>query len=269
MKQNKKPLNFLSVIVPAYKQEKTIKMNIKRLRTVLDSLKISYELIVVVDGKIDKTFQKAQEIESSTTKIVGYEHNHGKGYAVRFGMANSKGNIIAFLDAGMDLDPKSIILLLELLEKENADIVIGSKLHPLSKVNYPIQRKLLSWGYRSLVKLMFDLSVRDTQVGLKIYKKNVLQDVLPRLLVKTFAFDIEMLAVAHHIGYTKILEAPIELKYAKWSSITSKNFWMIIYRMVWDTLAVFYRLRILHYYDTNSKRKWRYDPELNFRINLG
>src|SRR5258706_9524504 len=142
MKQNKKPLNFLSVIVPAYKQEKTIKMDIKRLRTVLDSLKISYELIVVVDGKIDKTFQKAQEIESSTTKIVGYEHNHGKGYAVRFGMANSKGNIIAFLDAGMDLDPKSIILLLELLEKENADIVIGSKLHPLSKVNYPIQRKL-------------------------------------------------------------------------------------------------------------------------------
>lgn len=263
----KKP--YLSLIIPAYKQQKTIERDLRKIKNIVDRLPYTYEIIVVVDGIVDKTIQQAKKVRSPKIKVVSYPHNHGKGYAVRFGMAHARGSVISFLDAGMDLNPKSLAILLASLKKDKADIVIGSKLHPLSQVNYPIQRKILSWGYRSIVKWMFDLSVRDTQVGLKLYRRKVLQDVLPRLLVKTFAFDIEMLAVAHHIGYTRIVEAPIELKYTKWSSVTTRSFWRIISLMLWDTCAVFYRLRIMHYYDEHSKRKWRYDPELNFRVNLG
>lgn len=260
-----KPL--LSLIIPAYKQERTIQKDLLKVKEVMDQLRIDYEIIIVVDGEIDNTYAEAKKIRSSKIHITGYEHNHGKGYAVRFGMAQAKGNIIGFLDSGMDINPNGISMFLEYFEWYNSDIIIGSKLHSLSKVHYPWQRKIISLGYRAVVKMLFGLSVHDTQVGMKFYRRKVLEDVLPRLLVKRYAFDIELLAVAYRLGYRKIYEAPIELDF-KNGSITSKNFWRVIFLMLWDTLAVFYRMKILKYYDDGNKRKWRYDPELSFRVNL-
>jgi len=268
-KKKKNNSSLLSLIIPSYMQEKTILKDIQKIKVVMDSLPRAYEIIVVIDGRLDNTEKILKKKRISNVKVVGYKHNYGKGYAVRYGMANSKGSMIAFLDAGMDLNPKGLRFLIDYMEKNNADIVIGSKLHPLSKVHYPWQRKILSWGYRNMVKLLFGLSVTDTQVGLKLFKRKVLEDVLPRLLVKRYAFDIEILSVAYYLGYRKIYEAPIELTFGEWSSITSHNFLQAVLKMMWDTFAVFYRLRILRYYDESSRRKWRYDPELNFRVNVG
>lgn len=267
MKQAKNQRNFLSIIVPSFRQEKTIKKDVLTMKNVMDSVNTPYEIIVVVDGEVDKTFKKAKEVKSPKIHVVGYKHNHGKGYAVRYGMSFAKGDTIAFIDAGMDLDPLSLQKMLLQMKKEKADIIIGSKLHPLSLVNYPWQRKILSWGYRTLVKVFFGLSVRDTQVGMKVFKRNVLEDVLPRLLVKAYAFDIEILAVAYSLNHRKIYEAPVILRFQGFSSITSKSFWRVVSSMLWDTFAVFYRLKILHYYSNKNKRKWKFDPELNFRIN--
>lgn len=264
----KQSRNLISLIIPAYKQEKTIEKDLQRIKAVLDSLGRPYEVIVVVDGYLDNTFSSAKKVLSPKIGVVGYPNNKGKGYAVRYGMRKAKGDIIAFLDAGMDLDPHRISEMLSLMEHNRADIVIGSKLHPQSNVFYPWQRRILSWGYRSIVKICFGLSIRDTQVGIKIFRRKVLQDVLPLLLVKKYAFDIEILAVAHRLGYTRIYEAPITLNFGKWSSITSSNFWRAIFQMLWDTTAVFYRLKIVHYYDKKHKRMKKYDPELGFEINI-
>ena len=261
--------NLISLIIPAYKQEKTIERDLSQIKKILDTLPYPYEIIVVVDGEVDNTFSRAKKIRLPKISVVGYRSNKGKGYAVRYGMAQAKGNIIAFMDAGMDLDPKGIATLMQVMQEKNADIVIGSKLHKASVVTYPWQRRLLSWGYRSFVRACFGLSVRDTQVGLKMFKRKVLEDVLPRLLVKRYAFDIEILAVAYHLGYNRIYEAPITLSFNNWSSITSSNFVKPIINMLWDTAAVFYRLRVLHYYDNKNKRKWHYDPELDFNVNEG
>jgi len=146
---------------------------------------------------------------------------------------------------------------------------VGSKRHPASKVNYPWQRKILSWGYQMGVRTLFGLNVKDTQVGLKCYRREVLESVLPRMIVKNFAFDIEILAVAYHLGFKRIFEAPIEAKidFGKNSTVTSPKLLIFIYNMAVDTLAIFYRLHFLKYYDDGSKRNWRFDPELNFRVN--
>lgn len=263
--------SLISVIIPAYKQEETIVKDIRRVKKVLKQLRHNFEMIVVVDGFVDKTFENAKKMRSKNIIVTGYKHNHGKGHAVRFGMAKAKGNIIAFIDSGMDINPNGLSLLLEHFEWYNADIIIGSKLHPVSKVNYPTHRKILSWGYRTLVRILFGLSIRDTQVGLKFFRRKVLEDVLPRLLIKTHAFDIEILAIAYHLGYKRIYEAPIELNFKEGSigSLYSSKLWEIILHMLWDTLAIYYRLKILHYYENYNKRKWRYDPELNFRVNVG
>jgi len=259
---------LISLIVPAYKQEKTIEKDLRFIKSVLNQLRYDYEIIVVVDGHIDRTFERAKKIRSSKIQVIGYQHNHGKGHAIRFGMAKARGGIVAFMDAGMDIDPNGLSMLLEHFEWYSADIIVGSKLHPVSKINYPFSRRILSLGYRIIVRILFGLSIRDTQVGMKFFKRKVLEDVLPRLLVKQYAFDIEVLAVAHHLGYRRIYEAPVELNFKGASTITSRGFWKTIIMMLLDTAAVFYRLKLRNYYDDHNKRKWKYDPELNFRLNL-
>lgn len=257
---------LLSLIIPVYKQEKTIARNLRHILGELELLGHAYEVVVVIDGEDDHSRQEAERVKSPYILVTGYKTNHGKGYAVRYGMAKSHGDIIGFIDAGGDIKEEGLSMMLEHFRWYNADVIIGSKRHPVSKVSYPLQRKVLSWGYQMIVRLLFGLNIRDTQVGLKLYRRRVLEDVLPRLLVKDFAFDIEILAVAHHLGYTRIFEAPVELDFTGASSITSTNFIIIAFNTLWDTLAVFYRLRILHYYDNVNQRKWRFDPELNFKI---
>lgn len=201
--------------------------------------------------------------------MIGYDTNKGKGYAVRFGMAKSKGDIIAFIDAGMDISPNGLSMCLEHFEWYDADIIVGSKRHPASHVTYPWQRRVLSFGYQMLVRLLFGLSVKDTQVGLKMYRREVLEKVLPRLIVKHFAFDIELLAVAKYLGFERIYEAPVELtlEFSGNSGLTSRKVIRNIWYMFVDTIAVFYRLKILNYYSEKNNRKWIYDPDLQFNIN--
>jgi len=263
----RKPKNhLLSVVIPAYRQEKTIAKDLKRIKGVLDKIRYDYEIIVVIDGKVDKTFENAQKVKSRKIKVVGYDKNRGKGYAVRYGMVRARGDPIAFLDAGMEIDPNGLSMLLEHFEWYNADIIVASKRHPASKIDYPWQRKFLSWGYQMLCRILFGLNVRDTQAGMKFFRRKVLEDVLPRLLVKQRAFDIELLSVANRLGYKRIFEAPIEMNWGKGGGIPVPSW---AWGMLWDTAAVFYRLRLLHYYDDSNKRKWRYDPELDFKITIG
>lgn len=266
--QQKRSNSLVSVIIPTYKQEKTIERNLRRIKSVLDQLRYDYEIIVVVDGNVDKTYQNAKKVKSPKILVAGYEKNYGKGYAVRFGMAKTRGNIVAFIDAGMDINPNGISMLLEHFEWYNADIIVGSKWHPVSKVKYPFYRKVVSRGYGLMVKTLFGLRVKDTQLGMKFFKRDVLEKVLPRLLVKKFAFDIELLAVADRLGFKRIYEAPIELDWKDINSNISSNLPQAVWDMFFDTLAVFYRLKVLRYYDDCNKRKWRYEPELNFRMNL-
>lgn len=257
---------LLSLIIPVYRQEKTIQKQLQTILGELTLLSIPYEVIVVIDGEVDHSEVEAKKVRSNKLIVTGYPTNHGKGYAVRFGMAKCKGDVVGFLDAGGDISILTLSMMIEHFKWYNADIVVGSKRHPVSKVQYPVARKILSFGYQQMTRMLFGLNIKDTQVGMKLYRREVLEDVLPRLLVKQFAFDIEILAVAYYLGYTRIFEAPVELDFTGVSSITSYSVWKIIFRMLWDTLAVFYRLKILHYYDNINKRKWKFDPELNFKI---
>jgi glycosyltransferase involved in cell wall biosynthesis len=263
-------MHKFSLIIPVYKQAGSIQKDIEDVISVLETTKIDFEIIPVIDGELDRSYEEARKVRDPRVRVVGYKTNHGKGYAVRYGFSQATGDVIGFKDAGRDLKPATLPLMIAQFEFQQADIVIGSKRHPDSKVEYPAVRKILSWVYQKFTKLLFGLEVRDTQVGLKIYRRKVLEDVLPRLLVKQFAFDIEILAVAYHLGYRKIYEAPVEIDFfsAK-TSIVWNKLMRIVLNMLRDTLAVYYRLYIRRYYDNASKRKWRFDPELNFRINIG
>ncbi len=244
-------INFFSLVVPVFKQEKTIVKNLTSLDKVLSQSLTSYEIIVVVDGFEDDTFTKAKKIVNKKLKVFGYQTNQGKGYAVKYGVSKAKGDVVGFIDAGMDIDPNGISMLLNHMIWYNADIIVGSKLHPVSQVNYPILRKFFSWGYRLFTHAIFGFKVKDTQVGIKIFKRKVAKNVFKKLLVKHFAFDIELLAVAYALGYKRIYEAPIKLSFNNDSSIPSLKsfkFWKIILRILNDTFGIYYRIKISKYY---------------------
>lgn len=254
MLKNKK--KFLSVIVPAFKQEETIKKDLENIKDTLEQglgADCDYEIICVVDGRLDGTEEEAKKVKSSKIRIYAYLENKGKGYAVRYGMKQAKGNLISFLDAGMDISPKGIMMLMAHMDWYNADIIVGSKKHPVSRVNYPLFRRFLSFGYHLGVKVLFGLPLTDTQSGIKIFKREVVEKILARLLVKTYAMDIEMLVVAKYLGFERIYEGPIEVTFSK---STSRIKWSTIFKMAWDTSTVFYRLHILHYYDDKNKSNW-------------
>lgn len=245
--------HFLSLIVPVYRQEKTIVRNLRLIRAALAVIRYDYEIIAVVDGKVDKSFEKIQNARIPKVTCLFYSENRGKSFAIRLGMHEAKGDYVMFMDSGMEIDTSGISMLLEHMEWYNADIIVGSKRHPASRVNYSLTRKILSYGYYLFVRFLFGIRVHDTQAGIKIFKKNVLAKVLPRLVEKKFAGDLEMLVVAHSLGFKKIYEAPIRLDY-NLGAVTSAATVGAIRGIFQDTLAIFYRLRIRKYYNRAHQR---------------
>ncbi len=244
---HKQTSHFLSLIIPVYKQEKIIVKNVKQIKAVLDSIRYDYEIITVFDGTVDQSYRKVKEANIPKVKTLSYIRNQGKSYAVQIGMKKAVGDYVMFIDSGMEIDPNSISMLLEHMEWYDADIIVGSKRHPASQVNYVATRRILSEGYFLVVKLLFGIKVRDTQAGIKIFKKKVLEKILPKLVGKKFAGDLEMLVVADTLGFKRIYEAPIKLDYAL-GNLTSAATFKAIVDIVIDTLAIWYRKNILRYY---------------------
>src|SRR5579872_1180204 len=240
----------ISVIMPAYNEARHIAKNLIEVVDTLSGFEYDFEVIVVDDGSPDQTYLEAAKLLSTHpefVRVVHYDENQGKGNALICGTSFARGNVIVFLDADMDLHPSQIPVLFGIMDSTGADAVIGSKRHPASVVNYPLKRRLYSAVYYSLIRLLFGLPVKDTQTGLKVFKREVLDRVFPRVLVKRFAFDIEVLANAHRLGY-KIADAPVTLEFQRgaFGRIKPRD----IRKILTDTLAIFYRMFIIKYYDS-------------------
>jgi glycosyltransferase involved in cell wall biosynthesis len=243
----------LSVIVPAYREGRRIHGNLLRLLEELDQLGVDYEVVVVSDGNTDATVSETERVGSTRVRVVQYPVNMGKGHALIQGVAASTGRLVTFIDADMELSPSEIKNFIAIMETGKYDIVIGSKRHPGSRVNYPLFRRFQSLCYQLLIRLLFDLNVHDTQTGLKLLRRQVVSDVVRVLAVKRFAFDLELLVVAHEFGYRRIAEAPVDLDYQFESSVRPSA----VYRILWDTAAIFYRLRIRNYYERRRRELGR------------
>ncbi len=237
----------LSVVVPAYNEESRIYANLERLKETLKTLDLSHEIVVVNDGSKDNTLKEIWRFvkKDKNVKVVTYSENKGKGSAIKEGFLMTNGDLITFIDADGDLPSEQIKTFLDYMNKYRADVVVGSKRHPESNVNYSAKRKFLSWGYYIMNRMLFNLPVKDTQAGLKLYKRKVLEEVLPKTLIKRFAFDLEILANANKKGY-KIIEAPITINHSvKFDGIGFRT----IYSIFMDTMAVAYRMYIKKHYD--------------------
>ncbi len=239
----------LSVIIPAYNKDTEVFRVVSQMVNQLKTLVYDWEIIVVDDASCDQTLREAirgKKFNSNTEriKIYSYNLNQGKGFALYYGFKQSIGDVVIFADSDLDLPATNIPVLLNYFEDQDADIIVGSKRHPLSQVRYPLIRKIMSKTYQIIIKVLFDLNISDTQVGLKVFRREVLENVFPRIVVKNFAFDLELLVVAKSLGYQRKYEAPIILNYNFSSTINI----IAIKKIMVDTLAIFYRKNFLNYY---------------------
>ncbi len=184
----------ISVVMPAYNEAQFIEQNIVETVQTCESFGYDFEVVVVDDGSPDDTHARAAKAHlrhPERVRVVRYDRNLGKGSALSCGVSYATGKYIVFLDADMDLHPEQLPVFFEIMDLDAADAVIGSKWHPASHVQYPRLRRVYSIAYYMLVRLLFGLPLRDTQTGLKLFRTALLKDVLPRMVERKFAFDIE------------------------------------------------------------------------------
>jgi len=237
----------LSLILPSYNAGPGLRDMLLGIKRELDGVP-SREIIVVSDGSTDETVRVAEEAVGDGVRVLQYPKRIGKGHALRVGLSEARGRYIGFIDADGDIDAQAIRPFLEIMRLYQPDIVLGSKRHPLSDVHYPVARRVMSWTYHKLVRVLFRVNVRDTQTGLKLIRRETLAAVLPLMFEKRYAFDLELLVVGRSLGFRRVFEAPVRIDF-KFSSHVDRR---AAFRILLDTMAIFYRRFLLGSYRSSS-----------------
>lgn len=227
----------LSVILPAYNEGEHIRANLVTICRTLQGL--SYEVILVDDGSTDATFKEAQLAagEGLPIRVLRGEVNRGKGGALFLGFECSRGRRVAFLDADLELGPENLLEMMRLMDEGTADVTIGAK--GCGGSDFPLPRRLMSRFFRNLVSVLFDLHVSETQTGIKMFRREVLERCIPRLRVSRFAFDLELLVCASRFGF-KLQEIPVSAGFTR-RTVLGRFGVHDVLRMFSDTLRIYYR----------------------------
>ena len=253
----------LSIVIPVYNEAKAIASIIRKIKQTVESAAIQppllYEIVVVDDGSRDNTFAilEAMQKKDPHLRAISYKPNRGKGYAIKMGIMASRGEIVIFIDAdpNMEVSPQLIANYYYELD-DSCDLAIGSKKHPLSKVNLSASRGFLSTAFRLLSKELVGIKdISDTQVGLKVGKAELLRRIFEITTVRRYAFDIEFLIIALMLN-ANIRELPIIFK-----SSEERIRIVEIARMFMDIVKISYRYRINHWYQKQLEQPRLYVGE--------
>jgi dolichol-phosphate mannosyltransferase len=238
----------LSFVVPAYNEGDFIENTLFTIDSVIEGKHLPYEIVVVDDGSLDCTFENAMRYakRNGHVRVVTYRKNVGKGHAMKTGFMQANGSVVIFTDSDMEIDLGTISEYITALQR--GDIVIASKQHRDSRVEVSVSRRILSQSFNALVRVLTGVPLRDTQSGLKAMRKSAFIDIFPKLAVKRYAFDVELLAVAHLYGL-KVVEMPVNIKLD--ASFKPTEMW----HMFMDLLGIAYRLRLIHWYQRQTPVK--------------
>jgi glycosyltransferase involved in cell wall biosynthesis len=216
----RRPTKNFSIILGCYNAGASLETNLVDLTSLLDSLERSYELLIVEDGSQDDSLKILRRLEKGMPNLVILRNpkNMGKGFSIRNGVLNSRGNNIVFTDLDMAYSKQNMLTVLDKLEG-GCPIVVGNRRLPESMytakntlVKYVHRRHRIGIAFNSLVRRLFDLTTRDTQSGLKGFQRHVAVQIFNNLYTDGFLFDVEMFIRAKKLGI-KIVEIPVHLSY--------------------------------------------------------
>lgn len=232
----------LSVVVPFFNPGPVVRRTVEQLVACLTEAGVAFEVIAVSDGSTDGS--PALLAGMANVTVLDNPVNQGKGAALHQGFAAANGAWVGFIDADGDIDPQHLVDYLLLARTGDHAMVYADKRHTASVSGASRARKLISVSYSTLVTAMFGLTVRDTQTGCKIIRRDVLAEVLPRLRERRFAFDLELFVATAAAGITDLQAAPVRLETrVAGSTVTTKS----IVRTIRDTFTIYGRRRANHY----------------------
>ena len=202
----------LSVVIPAYNESRRIGPTLDATLAFLGQAGLDGEVIVVDDGSADDTAALVTRYAEShpCVRLLQNGSNRGKGYSVRHGALDARGEVVLFSDADGSTPLSETPKLLAALEAEGADVAIGSRELPGSDlaVPQPRHRRAMGWVFRNLVRLIVVRGFRDTQCGFKAFRREAAQRVFRLQTLDGFAFDVEVLFIARRLGY-RVVEVPV------------------------------------------------------------
>lgn len=260
----------LSVIVPAYNEEKRLLKTLAEIDNYLKTKPFESEIIVVSDGSTDRTAEIVSDLinKIKNLRLIKFEKRQGKGFGVKTGMLEAKGEYRIFTDADNSTSINQLEKMWPYFE-QGYDVVFGSRdlKGAVLAVPQPWLRKvILGEGFKLLRKIIIGLwGIEDTQCGFKCFNEKSARDVFPKITIKRFGFDPEALVVAKKLGY-KIKEIPITWMNDIESKVKFKN----IIEMFFETIKIRLNL-ILRKYEEKEKKEpvsWR-KTDLIFALIIG
>lgn len=205
------PTPRLSLIFPCYYEERRLPPSLARAVEYLESAGLDYEILVVDDGSGDRTAEAAREAAAANPRIrvIRYEQNQGKGYAVRRGAEQARGELVLFSDADLSTPIEELAKLLPYLE-QGYDVVIGSRALKESRleVRQPWLRERAGRLMNRLIRLASGVPFPDTQCGFKLFTRAAARDIFPNLTTRRWMFDVEALVLARKHGYA-VRDVPV------------------------------------------------------------
>jgi dolichyl-phosphate beta-glucosyltransferase len=191
----------LSVVIPAFNEEVRIGRSLAKILPFLESRNQSWEVLVVDDGSSDRTVCMVEAFANPHVRILKNPKNRGKGYSVRRGFLESRGEWVLFTDADLSTPIEELETLLEGAQKGD-DVVIGSRAIDRSRILVH-QSRFREWAgivFNRLVRLVLRLPISDTQCGFKLFRRNRSLKVFTLQRIPGFGFDPEILYLARKAG---------------------------------------------------------------------
>lgn len=197
----------LTIVIPAYNESRKISRDLDAAVDYLRENQFTSEILVVDDGSKDNTREVVTEygnrFEDPNIQIrsLSYGGNRGKGYAVRFGMNEAKGDVVAFVDSGLCVPFKFLTAGIEKI-RGGADYAIASRRLPGTRIvqQQPLYRRLGSKAFWVVVRTLMGVTASDTQCGFKLYSQSAAKAIFSRVTTDGFMFDIEALMIANRLG---------------------------------------------------------------------
>ncbi len=202
---------MISIVIAAFNEENRVGQSLQKIHQFLQGRKTDHEIIVVDDGSTDRTTPVVAELAQSiaTLRIIRYEKNRGKGFALRTGVLASKGVLVLVSDADLSTPIEELDTLLPYLSEYQ--VAIGSRALALSNivVKQPWWRQEMGKTFNRIVKLLVMDNFNDTQCGFKLFRGDVARELFREARIDRFAYDVEILALAIRKGY-RVAEVPIQ-----------------------------------------------------------
>jgi len=212
----------VSVVIPAYNEEKRIGFFLDNLINFARESSPSYEILVVTDGCTDATEEIVRKYSEAVPaiRLITFPKRLGKGGALKLGFRHCRGSLLVYMDADGGYDPKEIPRVLQVLD--NADCAVGSRaLREAFLISLPpMKRRIAGYLFMRLVNFLLLRDIRDTQAGFKAFKRKAIEKIAPQVSAKSFDFDVQLLVRAKENGF-KLAEVPVTYRFVEGSKVNT------------------------------------------------